>query len=233
MATIMKKYSVISDKLKKGYQGAINPGYYTLKHPGVPIAGFYSMVVPTESGIVVDQDPRIWTSKDQFCPNPKITIGSGDSDVNSASAATPLIKWAWEYENFKSTDPTVKPVKIVQVCSERNRRGTPYDKKDSKGVNILNKSETQGVECTCSEGKVNECSHAAILHQPKILEYIGTAAQTNQRSTLIPEIARMADAEVEALVENCDIFYNSLNGLLKEEGTSDFGKGRNSKVIEE
>lgn len=63
MARIMKKYSILSDKLKKGFESTINSAYYKLTHPGVPIAGIFSTVVPTEESFYVADDPRKWTDQ--------------------------------------------------------------------------------------------------------------------------------------------------------------------------
>ena len=74
----------------------------------------------------------------------------GDGTVITASAVSPGIKWAWEFDNKKNNG---KPINFVENCSTYKRRTSVYDddkKADgSEGERKVLKNAYFGINCDC------------------------------------------------------------------------------------
>jgi hypothetical protein len=161
--------------------------FRTLPNINVPTTIVYSTRVAAEGGHVINIDPRKYTiDKNDFCPDSDVeTLWEyGDGTVPQHASTTPWIKWAWEFEQKK---PLAKPVKFVEVCSDLNKRMTPYDTKNEKGEYVMTNVEYQGMECNCKEGKVRDCDHIGIIILDKFNEFMSTAAQVNQQAPMGPK----------------------------------------------
>jgi hypothetical protein len=140
----------------------IDDNFRYLPNIGLPTTIVYGTRVASEGGHNFNQDPRTFTSKNEFCDTKSFQIlqENGDGTVPQHASTTPWVKWAWEFEQNVTN---AKPVKFVDVCSGLNQRGTPYDTKNSSGEWIMTKNEYQGLECNCSAGKVKDCDHIGII----------------------------------------------------------------------
>lgn len=206
---IIKKYS-FSDIKDFGFD-VVQENNVKLPSLGLPTSIVYSTRVDTEGGHNFKIDPREKTLKDEFCKAGKdfeFIYVTGDGTVPSASAVTPFIKWAWEFEEKKSGS---HPVKFVEVCSGKNMRLTPYDGEDEKGVKIIEKNEYQGIECNCREGKVKDCTHIGMLLLDSFNDYLMNALKKGETSVLDPDVEKMSEQEIENFVEQCDMYYEAYN----------------------
>jgi len=198
---------------------AIDPKYYELPNPGVPMTLIYSTQVDTDGAYTFDKDPRSKTANNDFCERNidfKISSVGGDGTVNSASLITPYLKWADEFDNKVAN---AKPVKVVQVCSALNQRLTPYDSTSPSGEKIVNKNEYQGLECNCSQKRVRDCSHIAILWLDSMNEFLSNTLQSGESHPLNPEVEKMTESELSDFVSQCSMLWDSYYGDQKKTQT--------------
>lgn len=165
--------------MKKDGFKVINDNFRNLPNINVPSVILYSTRVAAEGGHNFKEDPRIHTSKGNFCPSKSFEIlwEYGDGTVPQHASTTPWVKWAWEFEQGQQN---AKPVKFLDVCSEKNQRMTPYDSKDGSGVWQLTKNEYQGIECNCTEKKMKDCDHCGMIILKQFNDYLGVAVQSNE-----------------------------------------------------
>jgi len=202
--SFVKEYSFSNIK-GDGFK-CLDKRYETLPPLGVQMVLIYSTVVDTVGGTDFIKDPRDKTDQEEFCQiNEDYTyrMVKGDGTVNSASAITPAIKWADDFDNSVAN---AKPVKIVQMCSSKNNRMDPYDEETSDGKK-MNKNEYQGIECNCSQDKVKECTHDSMLWADGVLLYLQKTLITNESVELTPDIANKSKEEIESMVDMCNILY--------------------------
>ncbi len=193
-------FSTISSKA----WDVLDSRFETLPNLGVPIAMVFSQVLGTEGKYTFNVDPKTAWSQDRYCTSKEYswTPWRGDGTVPSTAAVTAGIKWADEFLNKL---PNAKPVKLVDVCSELNARGSPWDGTASTGERILTKVEYQGLPCDCDQSKMRHCDHESMLFLTQFVDYASVAAQTMQQTSVSPLIAGMTDQQIQELQSTCQI----------------------------
>lgn len=155
-------------------------GFHELKHPGVPTVIIYGNIIDTPLHVKWDSDPRSTVNQGKFYPPDDVEYGMGDGTVHTASALLPGIKWA---HDFLDKVPGSKPVHLIELCSEVNRRTAVYDDRDSDKITD---NAVYGINCECRgkllfKSKGGDCDHMHMVMDPNLVEFVANSAQDNKK----------------------------------------------------
>lgn len=182
----------------------VDPRWETLPNINVPTVIVYASIVPTEGFFTFNQDPKITWSKGEFCSSKNMSWSplTGDDTVPAPSAVSAALKWADDFLNGVSS---AKPIKLLQVCSAKNIKGTPYDSKNATGAEVLTQVEYQGLPCDCSEGKYRHCTHTGILYNDALIDYISTTLVTGDVQPVSQMVNDMSEIQLQSYWSNCKL----------------------------
>lgn len=223
-------YSMNSDALQM-YQWAQDKRFDEMLNPGVQTNIMYSNMHKTLSKFFYEKDPRSLTLQKRFYMPDGYDYQLGDETVETASAITPAIKWAWEFENelFGS-----KPVNFIELCSSYNPRKSVFeengddneDDNDDEVEKQVKKNAYFGSRCNCIGNDLypnsgEDCNHMAMVSDPKLVEFILNSSMDGKKGKLSDEFLEMSNEKIEEFKNECKLF------ILKR--PSDFIKGRSHK----
>eukprot|EP00331_Platyophrya_macrostoma_P032674 CAMPEP_0176457938 /NCGR_PEP_ID=MMETSP0127-20121128/32266_1 /TAXON_ID=938130 /ORGANISM="Platyophrya macrostoma, Strain WH" /LENGTH=658 /DNA_ID=CAMNT_0017848353 /DNA_START=140 /DNA_END=2116 /DNA_ORIENTATION=- len=148
-------------------------------NPNVPVVYIYGSHLSTELMSYWDYHPEKLTSKDIMAPPTKIYQGLGDSTVEVSYSLPIAIKWAWEHLHKVGK---AKPIKIAEYCSIKNMKFEVWDTTQPNGIKEMNTTEYVGVPCDCqgTNSTGTACTHAGMLFDTKIIEYIANLVITKE-----------------------------------------------------
>lgn len=167
-----------------------DPDYLTLPNPGVPMVMVIVRTQPTIKTITYRHNVTQFIMRNMYY-YPDIETHYGDGTVPAFSQVVPPLKWAWEFDH--KSQKNVQPVKIVDMCSNYNRKDTPYDSADAQGVQQSTKNDFISIGCECMGGKnPHDCSHASMISDLGYLGFMGNALLTGENG-LTPDHQRHID----------------------------------------
>lgn len=137
--TILKKYSFFEKKKAKfGIDEKMeNKNFQSFPNPGVSVILIHAISKKTPARMFVwsDNPKNLVEKKNEYCELHKdynFYYRQGDGTVSSTSSVTPVVKWGYEFE--KKLEKHAKPVKIVELCSNRKQEKRVYENDFLKGV---------------------------------------------------------------------------------------------------
>lgn len=191
--------------------------YNTMVNFGVPMTLVYGNSVETIEKFNFKVNPKEYvTEHNKFCDEKNkgfnIENTMGDGTVPSPSAVTFGAKMALD---FKMKKPNAKPVTFVDVCSEFNASGTPYQKVKENGEKVFEDNGYVGLPCDCKEGKIKHCTHNGMMWLPEMMDFLSETLNYGVRGNLSPEMQAKDEAYFDDWVDNCRLFVGNIMG--KEE----------------
>jgi hypothetical protein len=152
--------------------------FLKLANPGVPMAVVMVRTQPTIKTLTYRHNITQFIMRNTYY-YPDIATHYGDGTVPAWSQVIPPLKWAWEFDH-KSQDG-VQPVKIVDMCSNYNRRESPFDTTDANGVKHSTKNDFISIGCECMKSRNPQpCAHAAMISDQAFLNFLGNSLQTGE-----------------------------------------------------
>lgn len=190
--------------------GSRQEEYNTLPNFGVPLILAYSRVADTAVGYNFKIDPKEFVAEHKtFCDSQKnvyeILNKGGDGTVPSTSAVTAGYKFAYEFEKKQ---PGAKPVVFVDICSEKNAKGTPYN--IVNGKKVIDKNAYVGLPCDCTEQKERHCTHNGMLFLDTMMDFISETLNTGIRGSLSAKTQAKAESYFTDWVKNCRLWSNNI-----------------------
>jgi hypothetical protein len=181
--------------------------FSTFENPQIPWATFYANHMPTVKSMYYEKPPPVHQT--DFMQPEKTEFGFGDDRVPVLSAISPLLKWAWEFDNKESLakkrpgfDP--KPMTFVQYCSGQQQRRF-YNTADKDGVLGVSKNDYIGWDCECKNfGDKDGCTHPLMVQDESFVGLVGQLVVNNQRTEGLSEWAQgKTNRELYLLSESC------------------------------
>lgn len=160
------------------------PKAINVEHPGVPVVILYGAHTKGPYQLTYNRNPRtvVTETQDFYFPE-EISTTVGDGTVVASSAMAPGVKWVWEHHNGKVPHPT----KMVEYCSEwSGDKSSIYDTTDFSKPRKIRDSGYVGLRCQCRNGekKMDNCSHACMINDPILVEFLADVLLNNQPSAI-------------------------------------------------
>eukprot|EP01017_Pseudomicrothorax_dubius_P042301 TRINITY_DN6890_c0_g1_i4.p1 TRINITY_DN6890_c0_g1~~TRINITY_DN6890_c0_g1_i4.p1 ORF type:complete len:181 (-),score=45.82 TRINITY_DN6890_c0_g1_i4:103-645(-) len=171
---------------------------------------------PTAATVNYKEDPFEKSSNNQFY-NPEVSdYTSGDNPVPSEGPILAGFKWA---EEFNQKLPGAKPVKMIHICSNYNRK-LVYDGTSRDGRRIMIENGYIGAPCVCDDVlkrltpnerknyEGNECHHGGMMYDYRFMEVFKDVVLGDTRIEKDLNKAayfRMTSQEVNHILKICSI----------------------------
>lgn len=195
---ILKEFSFAKESLlmEKYVKNKNFENYNKLTNPGVSVAAFFMNHVPTPKYYEFSKNPKEFTSKEENVM-PKWTMGEGDGQVLSTSAAMPSLKWMYDFEKKKTGQE--KPIHLVHFCGNYNLK---------KAAIFEEKNEFYSMDCACKfvDISTGKCDHGGILSDPYFVKFVFNSLLEGRRDATNGKYESMSENELKVFWDRCRLF---------------------------
>lgn len=177
-------------------------------NPGVQTTIIYTNLLPTDSKIFYNDNPKSQTLMDEFYMPDVTEFELGDSTVLTTSMVAPGIKWAYEF-NQKEV-PGAKPINFAELCGIYKPRKSVFEPSSSEKQ--VTDNAYFGISCDCmGDEKIgpkdgSECDHQRMVVQPSVIEFVVNSAMDGTIGTVGEKFQKMTAEALENFVSKCELF---------------------------
>lgn len=201
----LKNYGMAEEKGSWINFLSANEAIDNLVNPEIPVVLIYIKGITTNHQVTYDHNPKTRYTDMGYIANPDEGLnGTGDGTVLTGSSLTPLIKWAYEFNN--KLNENASAVKIVEFCGSFEPMADPYDSFDGNGEGkVINEVNYFGLDCACNYDEKSDgsaCNHGSMLSDRFYVDFVSNSLISQEVSLYNPY--RNDDVEGQDLLESLD-----------------------------